>query len=57
MPSVVNAAVMAANVSARMPKRYLKRRMYEFSGRCQQRPEVVDADGDAKAVGQGDRED
>ena len=58
VPSAVNSAVVTANMSARRLKRSVNRRMYEFSSsRGRQRPEVIDADGDARAVGQGDGKD
>ena len=55
VPSAENATAVTANMSTRRPKRSVKERMEEFPwGRDRQGPKVVNANGDARAVGQWD---
>ena len=56
MPSA--SAVVTANISARRLKRSVKKEDVGFSSsRYRQGPKIVNTDGNARAVGQGDGED
>ena len=57
VPLAVNSAVVTAKMSARRLKRSVKKKDVGISSsRYRQGPKIVNTDGNARAVGQGDGE-